>query len=235
MEELKQEINNGGKIASPGEPHVPCVLLVDTSGSMNENEKINSLNNGIKKFLEITQKDDLTSRIADLAIIEFNNDVKVIQEFTPIMKLNPVNLTAGGGTAMGNALITAIDKIKERRREYYNLGTPCYMPWIFMITDGEPTDDIQPAIERIKIEEHKGKNEDGKIRTVAIGVPGYNEEILKKITPRCVGVNDEDLEKICTWIAENLKIISFSSVTNTMPKLKNLPENAQIIPNYWND
>ena len=235
MEELEQEINNDGEILSPGEAHSPCVLLLDTSGSMNENEKINSLNKGINKLLEITKKDELTSRIVDLAIIEFNNDVKVIQDFTPILRINPVNLTATGGTAMGKALVTAIVKIRERRRKYHQIGTPCYMPWIFMITDGEPTDDIQQAIDRIRIEEHKGKDEKGKLRTVAIGVPGYNEEILKKISPRCVGVDGEDFEEICTWIAQNLEIISFSSVTNQVPKFEDLPQNAHIIPNYWNN
>ena len=70
---------------------------------------------------------------------------------------------------------------------------------------------------------------------MAIGVPGYNEEILKKISPRCVGVDGEDFEEICTWIAQNLEIISFSSVTNQVPKFEDLPQNAHIIPNYWNN
>ena len=231
MEELEQEINNDGEILSPGEAHSPCVLLLDTSSSMNENQKINSLNNGINRLIEITKKDEVISKIVDLAIIEFNNDVKVIQDFAPIVRISPVNLTATGERTMGKGLVTAIEKIREKRREYNQMGTPCYMPLIFMITDGEPTDDIQQAINLIRIEEHKGK-----LRTVAIGVPGYNKEILKKISPRCVGVNDEGFEEICTWIAENLINFHCCGFTERNgPKFIGLPENAHVISNYWND
>lgn len=71
-----------GKIASPNEPHLACVLLVDTSSSMAGNS-IKSLNESINRFMDETSTDDLAQRRVDISIVEFNSSTRVVQEFTP--------------------------------------------------------------------------------------------------------------------------------------------------------
>ena len=82
MEELKQtgfnETLNVGEL-SPNEPHLACVLLLDTSGSMAGNP-INSLNKAINDFKQQTSTDEYAKRRVDIAIIEFNSTARVIQE-----------------------------------------------------------------------------------------------------------------------------------------------------------
>ena len=232
MIELRQtEFNEmtGVKVSNPNEPHMACVLLLDTSSSMN-GDPINSLNKAIKDFKEQTSLDEFAQKRVDIAIIEFNDKARVVQEFTPLPQLQSVCLTAVGCTAMGEGINLAIDKVKERNRFYHSMGTPCYKPWIFMITDGEPTDDISAARQRIIDEENKGSH--GHLKFWAVGVPGYSEKTLKSLTKRCIALNEAKFDGIFNWLSESMVTISVSRVDED-PKLPNLSSDAQVIPSNW--
>lgn len=219
-------------IAAPGEPHLACVLLLDTSGSM-AGEAIDSLNQAITDFKTQTSMDPMAMKRVDVAIIEFNDTARVVQDFSPISMMAPVNLVARGQTAMGAGINLAIDKLKERNRLYAGLGTPCFKPWIFMITDGEPCGEAKNvfdgAIKRIKDEEGKGSH--GKLKFFALGVPGYNKQVLLDMlahqpVPRVMELRDKDFSSIFDWMAQSMVAISVSRVGDEA-KLASLPENAR--------
>lgn len=140
MAELRQasfnEASANAEISVPGEQHLACVLLLDTSSSMISGNKIGQLNEGVKRFLAQTSMDELARKRVDVAIIEFNDAARVVRGFAPLTKTEPVVLEAKGRNAMGEAINLAIDKIKERNWFYHSMGTPCLKPWIVMITDG---------------------------------------------------------------------------------------------------
>ena len=230
MKELTQtRFHETPAVSAVGEPHLACVLLLDTSSSMS-GAPIESLNKAVNDFKEKTAMDEYARQRVDICIIEFNDQAKVIQEFTPLPMMEPVELTAQGCTAMGSAINTAIDKVKERNLFYANLGTPCYKPWIFMITDGEPTDDISSAQSRINEEENKGIH--GKLKFWALGVPGYSKKTLKSLTKRCIALKKADFSTIFDWMAESMSTISVSRVGDNV-QLPNLPDDAQRIPDDW--
>ena len=219
-------------IAAPGEPHLACVLLVDTSNSMS-GYAIESLNQAINDFKEQTSMDAMAMKRVDVAIIEFNDDARVVQEFTPIAQMRPVRLTAGGLTAMGAGINLAIDKLKERNRLYASLGTPCFKPWIFMITDGEPYGEdentFREATKRLREEEGKGKH--GKLKFFALGVEGYNKDVLFKMLahqkePRVMELRDLNFGTIFDWMAQSMVAISVSRVGDEA-RLPSLPSNAR--------
>ena len=222
------EVPSGG-IAAPGEPHMACVLLLETSSSM-IGAPIASLNKAINDFKEQTSMDDLAQKRVDIAIIEFNDTARVVQDFTPLSQMQPVTLSATGCTAMGAGINLAIDKVKERNRFYSDMGTPCFKPWIFMITDGAPTDDISAARQRILDEESKGAH--GKLKFWAVGVPGYNKDVLTSLTKRCIALNEANFKGIFDWLSESMVIISVSRVGEN-PALSNLPSDAHVIPTDW--
>lgn len=232
MPELRQSSFNevpGGGISAPGEPHMACALLLDTSGSM-YGDAIDSLNRAINDFKEQTSMDELAQKRVDIAIIEFNDTARVVQDFTPLSQMQPVTLSASGCTAMGAGINLAIDKVKERNRFYNSMGTPCFKPWIFMITDGAPTDDIESARQRIIDEESKGTH--GKLKFWAVGVPGYSKETLTSLTKRCIALNEANFNGIFNWLSESMVTISVSRVDEN-PQLSNLPSDAQVIPTDW--
>lgn len=139
------------RVAAPNEPHLACVLLLDTSGSIS-GEPIESLNRGIRQFIEQTSMDEMAQKRVDVAVIAFDDEPRVEMDFTPVSQMEPVTLTAGGCTAMGAAIQMAIDKVKERSRFYASLGTQCFKPWIFMISDGTPLDqlDLKIKVKRLR-------------------------------------------------------------------------------------
>lgn len=136
MSRLEESI----EIANPQHPHCATVLLLDTSGSMVANSKINQLNDALRFFKEDVTSDELASKRVDLAIITFGESVTVAHDFSSMEHFNPPTLKAAGLTPMGEAILKAMDLIEERKLEYKSRGIDYYRPWIFLITDGEPTD-----------------------------------------------------------------------------------------------
>lgn len=233
MTELRQtgfnETPREQAIAAPNEPHIACVLLLDTSGSMT-GAPIASLNKAVNDFKTQTVADELAQKRVDISIIEFNDTARVVQDFVPLTEMEPVTLTAGGCTAMGEGIELAIDKVKERNRLYASLGTPCFKPWIFMITDGMPTDDITAARNRIELEESKGQF--GKLKFWAVGVNGYDKATLTSLTKRCIELSSADFSGIFNWLSESMVTISVSNIGGN-PQLTDLPSNARVIPTDW--
>jgi len=220
---LEQETFGPPKIAAPNEPHLACVLLLDTSGSMS-GPPIDSLNQALQDFKEKVSLDEMAQKRVDIAIVEFNSTVRVVQPFMPILEMSPITLQATGSTAMGAGIDTAIDMVKERNRFYSNLGTPVFKPWIFMITDGGPTDSIENVINRIQQEENKGSH--GKLKFFALGVPGFDKNTLFRLTNRVMELRDTNFSGIFNWMSESMVSISVSRVGDEAP-LPQLPENAR--------
>lgn len=215
MQEINQ-ITFGDVLPSvPHEQHLACVLLLDTSGSMALNGAIGKLNKAVNDFKEQTMMDELAQKRVDIAIVEFNNQVNVIQDFVPIPDMKPVVLNASGMTAMGEGINKAIDMVKDRVKLYANLGTPSFKPWIFMITDGAPSDEIEVAKQRIRDEESKGSS--GKLKFWAIGVPGYDKKTLTSISKRCIAIDQASFTGIFNWLSQSMVAISASSVSENVP------------------
>ena len=211
------------KIANPGEAHLACVLLLDTSASM-AGEPIDNLNQALQNFKDKVSMDEMAKKRVDVAIVQFNDTASLVQDFTPISHMEPITLTAGGLTAMGAGINMAIDLVKSRNRFYNELGTPVYKPWIFMISDGAPTDNMEVAFRRIQEEESKGKH--GKLKFWALGVPGYDQNIMFRLTKRVMELRDTDFSGIFDWMAESMVAISVSRVSEE-PRLPSLPQNAR--------
>jgi len=187
-------------------------------------EPIKSLNQALSDFKNKISMDEMAKKRVDVAIIEFNDDANLIQDFTPISLMGTCMLTAGGLTSMGKGINMAIDKVKERNNFYASMGTPAFKPWIFMITDGAPTDNIDLAAKRIREEENKGTY--GKLKFFALGVPGYEKKSLLDLTYRILELRDTDFSGIFNWLSESMVSISVSRVGDEAT-LSSLPENAR--------
>ena len=217
-------------IAAPSEKHLACVLLLDTSGSM-AGEPIEHLNEAINKFKQKIALDETAKKCVDISIVTFSSKVKVIQPFVPVFEMESVKLVADGGTSMGAGLIKAVQLIKERNRFYNDMGTPVFKPWLFVISDGASTDDMSAANELIKAEDAKGK-----LKTIALGVQGYNRKGFSDFTHRIIELADYNFDKIFDWLATSMVTISVSKVKNENGdnvQLAELPSNSRIVPKSW--
>ena len=114
-----------------------CVLVLDTSGSMN-NGAINDLNEGLSLFKEQIMQDPVAIDRLEIAIVTFNSDVEVIQEPCLFSNVSIPTLKATGQTQLVKAINQAQMIVEERKDYYKSSGIPYYRPWIVVMTDGEP-------------------------------------------------------------------------------------------------
>lgn len=203
---------------------LPIVFLLDTSASM-EGEGIRRLNEGIKNFKEQASQSDSARNALDIAIVEFNTHGKVLQDFVPLLDMQWEEFKTAGECNMGEGIDLAIDMAVKRREFYKERGIDFFKPWILMISAGTPVDDIEKARARIFEEESKGVY--GNLRFCSLGVPGYNKDVLKSLTKRCVGLEEIDFGSLFSFL---------DIETNSYPERLDLPElpyDPNIIPKDW--
>ena len=148
------------EFAENREPRCPCVLLLDTSGSMH-GEKLDALNKGLQAFRADLLRDPVASKRVEIAVVAFDNEVRVVQDFVTAERFEPPTLTAQGITRMGAAIHTALDMVQARKDLYNEVGATYYQPWVFMITDGDPQGElftfVDDAGRRARTEETKNR------------------------------------------------------------------------------
>ena len=85
-----------------------------------------------------------------ISIVTFGNQgVQLYDDFGPVERIPKTPLVAGGITPMGEAVCGALDILEKRKQEYQNTGVDYFQPWLVLMTDGMPTDDINEAVNRV--------------------------------------------------------------------------------------
>ena len=169
-----------------------------------------------------------TKGILDVAIVEFNSTVRVVQPFVPVQRMEPVMLTANGGTDMVGGLNLAIDMVTDRSRFYRTAGTEPYKPWIIMITDGYPSEPVDEIAMRIKT-----LDEQGKLRLWALGVEGFDKDVLLKLCDgkRVLRLKGYDFSGFFDWANKSMRSVSVSSPGET-PQAAPLSNDVEIIQDW---
>jgi uncharacterized protein YegL len=193
------------EFAENADPRCPCVLVLDTSGSM-DGRPISLLNDGLKAFADDLQTDELARRRVEVAIVTFGGRVDVRQQFITADGFQPPILSADGATPMGAAIQKAVMLVRERKQTYKENGVAYYRPWIFMVTDGEPTDDYERAKRDVHDEERSGG-----LAFFAVGVEEANMSVLAEIAVRPpVKLKGLSFQEMFVWLSQSQKRVSAS-------------------------
>jgi uncharacterized protein YegL len=194
--------------ANNPEPRNACLLLLDTSGSMG-GAPIDELNDGLTLFRDEVTQDALASKRVEVAIVTFGGVVSLVQDFVTIDRFSPPHLTASGGTPMGEALVTGLQMIKARKQTYKDNGITYFRPWVFLITDGEPTDDLAHAATLLQREE-AGKGVE--FFAVAVGQGGLAAmPALSGLSSKPpVALNGLQFRQLFKWLSDSSKAVSRS-------------------------
>ena len=218
--DVEYEIVSSGPIIAPNLSHMALAFVVDISGSMS-GTPINELNAALNRFKSEVCEDKNTRRILDIAIVTFNHETKIVQNFRSITEMEPVNLVASGGTSMSEAIETAIQLINARSREYQNSGATPYKPWIILISDGMPGDNIDDTAREVRALEDKGK-----LKFWSLGVEGYDANTLKKFSKRVMKLEGYSFYGFLDWASKSMRAVSVSAPTEE-PKIPDLPKEVK--------
>jgi uncharacterized protein YegL len=193
------------------EPRCACLLLLDNSGSMRGNP-ISQLNDGLQVFRDELANDALASKRVEVGVVTFG-PVKIQTDFISAQQFAPPNLTASGDTPMGEAIETGLNMLRSRKDAYRASGISYYRPWVFMITDGGPTDSWQRAAQLVR------EGEQSKAFSFyAVGVEGANFEILRQIVVKePLKLKGLQFRELFAWLSSSLSSVSKSTVGDQAP------------------
>ncbi len=201
------------QIVNASEHHMALLFLLDTSGSMSaripgtNTSPIEELTSALNRFKAEVCQDEHTKDILDVAIIEFNDTYKVIQEFSPIEYMKPVELYASGMTYMSGAIDKAIEMVTDRSRFYRRSGAEPYKPWIVLISDGGPMDDIEDVAHKVNL-----MVEQEKLAFWSLAVEGADLEVLHELSGRRVlKLAGYDFSSFLDWANKSMRAVSQSS------------------------
>ena len=220
-------------LASNPEPRCPCVLLLDVSGSMAEIvsdagqdlgrtvqqdgktynvvsggvTRIDKVNEGLRAYQADLMSDSLAAQRVEVSVITFGGTVETVCPFVTAHEFTPPTLVANGETPMGAAILKAIEAVTERKRLYKQNALHYYRPWIFFITDGEPTDAWQTAAAKVREGE-----KDKAFAFFAVGVEGANFDILRQISARePLRLKGYSFREMFKWLSQSQRSVSHSN------------------------
>ncbi len=159
-------------------------LLVDTSGSMTVNGNIGKVNSAIEEMIPLLQ--EVSDKNADaeikIAVLSFSSGCRwVTHDISGNVGAESLetffwnDLEAGGLTDMGMAFTELESKLS--RRSFLASSTGAYAPVIILLSDGQPTDNWQQGIEKLK------KNNWYRCATkIAISVDNGDSKVLTAFT-----------------------------------------------------
>ena len=181
---------------------LPCVVLLDGSTSM-DGKAINNLNEGLSVLERELKADDIASLRVQLLILRIggHNDVEVLTDWTDAIDFSAPLIEANGTTPLGEGVKVALQKLEEQKKRYKDNQITYNRPWLFMITDGAPTDpNWEKAAEKAVESEMKGK-----VVVFPIGTEHADFDTLNKFSSRgALMLKDLDFKELFVWLSQRV-------------------------------
>jgi uncharacterized protein YegL len=187
------------------ERRLPVYLLLDCSGSM-LGEPIEAVRQGVKALVADLRGDPQALETAYLSVITFNSIAVQAAPLTELIRFQEPRLEAEGTTAMGAALRLLEECVAREVRKNTPQQKGDWKPLVFLMTDGQPTDDFETAAAEVKA---RGI---GNIIACAAG-SGADSSKLKLLTESVFALNNlqpETLKAYFRWVSSSIKTTSMS-------------------------
>ena len=208
---------------------LPVYLLLDTSGSM-FGEPIEAVKNGVQVLVSTLRSDPYALETAYLSIITFNSTAQQVTPLTELSAFQQPSIDAGGCTALGEALALLSSKVDIEVQKTTAEVKGDWKPLVFIMTDGEPTDDLNKGLAEFK------KRKFGMVVACAAG-QGANTDTLKKITECVVQLDTADsatIKSFFKWVSASVstgsqKVENAGTEVTKMSELPPPPPEVNIV------
>lgn len=187
------------------EPRCPVLLLLDTSASMN-GRPIQELNAGLLCLKEELAADAMAAKRVELAVVTFG-PVRVFSGFRTVDAWHPPTLAPTGDTPLGAAVERGLELLRDRKTHYQKHGVSQFRAWVFLITDGSPTDEWERSAMLVR-EAVASKS----LSFFAVGVENADMEVLAQLAPSApLKLKELRFRDLFVWLSRSLSSVSRSS------------------------
>lgn len=208
---------------------LPVYLVLDTSGSM-YGEPIEAVKNGVQTLISTLRSDPYALETAFISIITFNTNAQQVTSLTELASFQQPTIDAGGCTALGGALELLAQKIDAEVTKTTAEQKGDWKPLVFLMTDGEPTDDITHGLAEFR------KRKTRMVVACAAGT-GANTNTLKQITENVVSLDTADsatIKAFFKWVSASISTSSINlekgeGETSDMSELPPPPPEVNIV------
>ena len=203
-----------GDFSKSTKKRLPICFCLDTSGSMiapttSGKTRIDELNDAFSKFITAMKANDEVSASADIAMITFGGNAKILKTFTPVTKFETPKLEVNmrSLTPIGEAIQVGLKLLELRKSEYKKRGMEYYQPWLVVFTDGEPEgenaiNEMNNAIAQVIELERQNK-----LVVFNIGIGSdVNLDIIKKLSEKRekpISVAETNLDEVFEFLGKS--------------------------------
>lgn len=202
----------------------PTILVLDASGSMSlkatgsSKTRIELLNEGIEAFHDALQEDELALSRVQIAAVNVGGPSpypEVFLDWTDAINFRPFELSASYDTPLASAMALAIDSIEAQKTILRASGISYTRPWVFILTDGEPTDPGEKWVKAAAAV--KQAEADGKIEVFPIGIGEANLNRLAELSRRPPMMADGlKFRELFVWLSSSLGQVTRSAPGQTI-------------------
>lgn len=178
---------------------LPVYLVLDISGSMT-GEPIEAVKNGVQVLISTLRQDPYALETAFLSVITFDSSARQIVPLTELSMFQMPDIQATGTTSLGEALSLLANKVSSEVTKSTAEVKGDWKPLVFIMTDGEPTDNWQKGLNDFKNQKF------GMVVACAAG-SGANTSILKQITEVVVQLDTADsatIKAFFKWVSASV-------------------------------
>ena len=193
------------------EQRTPLILVLDSSGSM-YGQPIQQLNEGLKLLEQELKNDVIAAKRVRILVIEYGgyDQCTVHGDWKDAMDFTAPVLEANGTTPMGQAIMLALEEIEAEKQRFKQAGVAYTRPWLFLMSDGVPTDQWEQAAQLCRQAE-----ESQKTAVFPIMVDGASAEVMGSFSRN--GVNGVKMLKglqfkeLFLWLSASMQVVSQST------------------------
>lgn len=190
---------------------LPIFMLLDVSESM-AGDNLRQLQQGLERLVAGLRTDPHALETVYLSTIVFAGKARTLAPLTELVHFYPPRLPLGSGTSLGRGMTHLMDELDRSVQPNTPERKGDWRPVVYLMTDGKPTDDVEPALNRWR--EHYA----GRVTLVAIAIGKFAAlDTLHRFTETVLQLDaqtDQDFRRFVDWVTMSV-VAQSRSVSET--------------------
>lgn len=192
------------------EQRTPLVLVLDCSGSMT-GPPIDQLNEGLKLLETELKSDVIAAKRVRVLVVRYGgyDQAEVAGDWCDAMDFTAPVLEAAGTTPTGRAIDLALTEVENEKQRFKAAGVAYTRPWLFLMSDGAPTDAWEAAAGRARDAETANK-----VAIFPIAVGQSDERLMSQFSAKGAGgvkrLQGLQFRELFLWLSASMQVVSQS-------------------------